>query len=254
MSLLNKTTSAQLGIGGDAGAFATGVKGKKKKGVKLTKEQTAANQTANEQGDARLAAQADVNVDYDPKADNAANLMLNTDDEAFISQVQQLKSDLFSGQYKGGGGARGDAAGFLDLANSSSRGGLGDVWNDTIAMLYKGDEIGPRKLALIQEQFTKAYDKTNSVLNLDVNMGTYKFDQGSGIDHVVGKDLIGEKGTKHRKAEFKAVKKETKATAKANQGVSAGAVGTFAWDVAAEAGAEQLGIDTRQKRGALSIR
>jgi hypothetical protein len=255
-SLLSKTTSAQLGIGGDAGDFATGVKKKKKAITALTQEEQVAGQVGQETGDARLAAQADVDVSYDPKADSGASLMLTTDDEAFINQVQQLKSDLFSGQYKGGGGSKGDAAGFFAMADASSRGGLGDVWNDAINALYKG-EMGGKKLAAAQEAFTQAYEKTSRVLNLDVDMGTYQFDPGTGAPGTYGKDIKGAKGerTAESKAAFQTAKQTTKERAKAGAGSSAGAYGTFAWDVAADVGQDQLGIaGSQKKRGGLGIR
>lgn len=241
MSLLSKTTSAQLGIGqGDAGDFATGVKKKKKDVRKQTVAQQAAQQSANELGDARLQDQQDVNVDYDPKADNAANLMLNTNDKAFIESVQQLQSDLFSGRNSGGGGARSDAAGFLALADQSSRGGLGDMWNDAIGAIFTKGGLGPRKLALAQEAFTQAYEATGAVLNLDVNTATYNFDPASTTAGPVGagfKTQEGGSGKAQRVAQ-----KATGVRARANEGVSANAVGTFAWDLAADQAQDDLAI------------
>jgi len=234
-SLLNQTTSAQLGIGASAQNFATGVKTKKKKGAadKLTLEQAQMNKQANEAGDARLKQQQQVNVSYDAKTDGA-NLMLNTNDKAFIEAVKDMESRLFSNQYKGAGGAKGEMANFLALADQSSRGGLGDVWNDTIAALSKG-EVSGKKLALLQEEFTKAYDKTSSVLNLDVDLGRYKFDDAATQAVVTGKDIKGEKGerTKETKQAYQEAKKATKTRAKENLGVSSSSNPTFAWDAAA---------------------
>lgn len=255
-SLLNKTTAGQLGISANVGAFADSVIGKKK----VAKVKTAAEQTqdsaTNAAGDSRLAAQANVQNSYDPKADNAANLMLTTDDQAFINMVQTMKTDLFAGNYEGGGGIKADTAGFFKIADASSRGGMGDIWNDVMALATKGS-MGPKALARTQEAFTKAYEKTSQYINLDVDQGRYNFDPGTG-DGVYGKAIKGEKpvqvkgdtaGNMARKAVKKAgndafteAYQSGKAQAKANQGVSASANGSFAWDLGADLAKKGLSI------------
>ena len=252
-SLLNKTTSSQLGIGqGDAGDFATGVKKKKKVQPKRTQAEAIEQQKGNEAADARLKAQADIDVSYDP-TDDGANFQMNTDDQNFINQIQDIKSGLFAGNYKGGGGARGQAAGFFETAAASSRGGLGEIWEDTLSAIYKGD-MGPKKLALAQEQFTKAYEKTSQYLNLDVDQSTYQFDQGAEETALYGKDLIRTEGKGKRK-DYQAAKKLTRQRAKGKVALPEDDRQAFAWDVAADAGQDQLGIGSGSKKASgLSIR
>ena len=249
MSLLSKTTSTQLGIGGDVRDFGAGVTSRKKKGVQLTPAQLQAQQGANEAGDARLKAQSDVKGQYDPKAAKGASLMLTTDDEAFITAVKDLESQLFSGQYIGVGGARKDIGNFLAAADLSSRGGLGDIWNDVIADLSKG-AIGPKKLAALQEKFTSAYASTSEVLNLDVDLARYDFDPGKGGEQLqVGRS---DRTTGNRTID-REVQAGTRERSLAAEGVSKTARGTFAWDLAAQAG-DELAIGTGASSGGLAIR
>ena len=239
-SLLNKTTSAQLGIGSDASDFATGVKKKKKKQPQRSHVEAVKAEVAATEKKAAIQAQQDVTISHDPRETDGQNFQMNTDDQAFINQVQDLKSALFAGNFKGAGGGRNAVAGFFKSADASSRGGLSDVWNDTIAQVYKG--MGPKQLALAQESFNKAYEKTSQVLNLDVDMGSYTFDQGSENTNVYGNNLIKTEGKGKRK-DFRDAKKTTRTRAKANEGSSQGASATYAWDIGADASLAELAID-----------
>lgn len=179
MSLLNATTTAQLGISGDVGEFAAGIKSRKKRMQGLTREQALANATANEGQDSRLRAQADIKPTFDPRTTRAAQFQLNTNDKAAIQAIRGVGSFL-SGQSNWNSTnvtqVKDKFNTLMNTVGSSSRSGLQDIWKGVGDFLNGNQHISIENSVHLGSLYQEALAKTNEILDTTVDLNSYQFD------------------------------------------------------------------------------
>jgi len=211
MSLLTKQTKSLLGVGeGSIQDFAAGVRTRRKGAKGLSREEALAQATASEGQDARLRHSGDLQPQHDPKKTQGAELMLTTNDRDFIVKARELEKKIVERQGQDIGKnatkrLKQEVKGLLELASASSRGGLEDVWAETYDRIKNASgRIAPGGLVKLKSSFSKAMESTNKVLNTNIDIDTYKFDDPG---RVAGQ-LRG--GAKAEKAHSKNARRQTK--------------------------------------------
>jgi hypothetical protein len=244
MSLLTRQTSSLLGIGeGSIKDFAQGVRARRKGLSGMTREEALRQATAAEGQDARLRQAGNVGARHDPKATQGARLKLTTDDRNFIQAVQSLEKKIFKGEAEIGKNAtralKGQVQGLLELGAQSSRGGIAEIWSNVYERIQQqGGRTGPQGTARLQKAFSEARAATNKVLDTELNIAGFTFEEGRKERVDIGDERAF--AQRHRQAAARGTLKATQFYE--NPAYQQGAARDFE-------GQEQLAADFRLNRG-----